>query len=198
MWKDLGTWNSLSEEMSTNAVGNVIIDQSCVNTHVINELDIPVVTMGTKDMIAVASLDGILISDKGESMKVKEAVSKIEFPPRYEERRWGTIKVIDVTDEGGFINTTRKLKMFEGLNSSYHYHNSRDEVWTMLKGNAEIIINGIKQLIYAGEVIRIPSGTKHAVRALTDIEFIEIQFGKSIADNDLNRLTLKWDEINYK
>lgn len=198
VWKDLGTWNSLSEEMSTNAVGNVIIDQSCVNTHVINELDIPVVTMGTKDMIAVASLDGILISDKGESMKVKEAVSKIEFPPRYEERRWGTIKVIDVTDEGGFINTTRKLKMFEGLNSSYHYHNSRDEVWTMLKGNAEIIINGIKQLIYAGEVIRIPSGTKHAVRALTDIEFIEIQFGKSIADNDLNRLTLKWDEINYK
>jgi mannose-1-phosphate guanylyltransferase len=197
VWKDLGTWNSLSEEMSTTAVGNVLLDESCTNTHVINELDMPVVTMGTKDMMVVVSLDGILISDKTDSAKIKDVVGKFTYPPKYEERRWGTIKVIDVTEKDGFLNTTRKLQIFAGLNSSYHYHNCRDEVWTVLKGNAEIIINGIRQLIGAGEVIRIPSGTKHAVRAISDMEFIEIQFGKSIADDDLNRLTLNWEEIEY-
>lgn len=198
LWKDLGTWNSLSDEMSTNSVGNVLVDNSCENTHVINELNIPVVAMGTKDLIAVVSFDGILISDKNESEKVKQVVEKIDAPPRYEERRWGTIKVIDVTVEDGTYNTTRKIKIFEGLNSSYHYHNHRDEVWTILDGNAEIIINGIKQLISAGDVIRIPAGTKHAIKALTEIDFIEIQFGTSIADADLNRLTLDWNEIEYK
>lgn len=198
VWKDLGTWNTLSEEMSTQSVGEVLIDGSCENTHVVNELDVPVVTMGAKDMIVVASFDGILISDKASSPKIKDIASDLGYPPRYEERRWGTIKVIDVTEKDGFLNTTRKIKVFAGLNSSYHYHNCRDEVWTVLKGNAEIVINGIRQLISAGEVIRIPSGTRHAVRAISDIEFIEIQFGKSIADDDLNRITLEWNKIKYK
>lgn len=198
MWKDLGTWNSLSEEMSTNAVGKVLVDDSCENTHVINELNIPVVTMGTKDIVAVASFDGILISDKNESERVKNVAEKINASPKYEERRWGTIKVIDITIENGKYNTTRKIKIFEGLNSSYHYHNHRDEVWTILEGNAEMIVNGIKQLISAGDVIRIPAGTKHAIRALTEMDFIEIQFGTSIADDDLNRITINWHEIDYK
>lgn len=197
VWKDLGTWNSLSEEMAASSVGEAVLDDSCENTHVINELGIPVVTVGAKDMIVVASFDGILISDKAQSTKIKDIANSFDYPPRYEERRWGTIKVIDVTEKDGFLNTTRKIKIFAGLNSSYHYHDCRDEVWTVLKGNAEIIINGIRQLISAGDVIRIPSGTKHAVKAVSDIEFIEIQFGKSIADNDLNRLTLEWDEIDY-
>lgn len=197
LWKDLGTWNSLSEEMTANAVGDVLVDGSCKNTHVINELGIPVVTIGAENMIVVASFDGILISDKDSSADIKNVVDKFNYPPRYEERRWGTIKVIDVTEKDGFLNTTRKIKIFAGLNSSYHFHNCRDEVWTVLKGNAEIVVNGIRQLINAGDVIRIPSGTKHAVKAISDIEFIEIQFGKSIADNDLNRLTVNWNEIEY-
>lgn len=198
VWKDLGTWNTLTEEMSTDYVGNVLLDESCENTHIINELDIPVVSLGTKDMVVVASLDGILISDKNESTRIKDVVSKFDSSPRYEERRWGTIKVIDVTEEDGIFNSTRKIKIFAGLNSSYHFHNNRDEVWTVLKGNAEIIINGIRQLITAGEVIRIPAKTRHSVRAISDLEIIEIQFGRSIADEDLNRITLDWNEIDFK
>lgn len=196
MWKDLGTWNSLTEEMHSNAIGRAKIDE-CENTHVINELDLPVVTMGTKDIVVVASFDGILISDKNASTRIKDVVAKLDSTPRYEERRWGTIKVIDVTEKDGVFNTTRKIKLFAGMNSSYHYHNHRDEVWTVLQGEAELIINGIKQLMGAGQVVRIPAGTKHAVKAITDIEFIEIQFGRSIADDDLNRLTLNWNEIEY-
>lgn len=197
VWKDLGTWNSLAEEMTTNSVGNVLIDNSCRNTHVINELNMPVVTLGTSNSVIVASFDGILIADKSHSDRLKDVVDSFSYPPMYEERRWGTIKVIDVTEKDGYLNTTRKIKLFAGHNSSYHFHNYRDEVWTVVDGEAEFILNGVKQHLTSGSVVRIPLGAKHAVKAISDLEIIEIQFGNSIADQDLNRLTLCWDEIEY-
>ena len=195
MWKDLGTWNALAEEMKENTLGEGCQDASCQDVNVVNELDIPVVAIGLKDVIAVASFDGILIADKQSSARVKEVVDKFNFAPMYEERRWGTITVIDTSEKNGKKNTTRKIKIFEGMNSSYHYHEKRDEVWTILSGEAELIVNGIKQLISVGQVVRIPSGTKHAVRAISDIEFIEIQFGESIANDDLNRIAMDWNKI---
>ena len=41
-WKDVGTWNTLAEEMSSSALGNVLLVENCENVNVINELDIPV------------------------------------------------------------------------------------------------------------------------------------------------------------
>ena len=198
MWKDLGTWNALSEQMTSRSIGNAVIHESCRNTNILNELDIPIVAMGTKDMIISASFDGILVSDKDTSTRVKECVDKFNYPPMYEERRWGTIKVIDITKKKNVYTTTRKIHIFEQANSSYHYHNNRDEVWTILEGNGEIVINGIKQLLTTGDVIRIPKGTKHAIRSLGGIYFIEVQIGTAVADSDINRITFDWNEIDKK
>ncbi len=198
MWKDLGTWNALCEQMNRRSIGNAVIHESCSNTNILNELDIPIVAMGTKDTIISASFDGILVSDKNTSTRIKECVEKFNYPPMYEERRWGTIKVIDITKKKNVYTTTRKIHIFEQMNSSYHFHNNRDEVWTILEGNGEIIINGIKQLLTTGDVIRIPKGTKHAIRSLDGIYFIEVQIGKTVADSDINRITFEWDEIEKK
>lgn len=72
-WKDLGTWNTLSEVMAEAASGNVISD-GCENSHIINELKIPLVTLGIKDAVIVATPDGILVSDKEFSQKLKDYV----------------------------------------------------------------------------------------------------------------------------
>ena len=198
MWKDLGTWNALCEQMNSRSIGNAVIHESCENTNILNELDIPIVAMGTKDVIISASFDGILVSDKDTSTKVKECVDKFNYPPMYEERRWGTIKVIDITKKKNVYTTTRKIHIFEQTNSSYHYHNNRDEVWTILEGNGEIIINGIRQLLTTGDVIRIPKGTKHAIKSIDGICFIEVQIGTTVADSDINRITFDWNEIDKK
>ena len=50
-WKDLGTWNTLTEEMDENYLGKTIVGETCENTHVINELAIPIVALGTKNMV---------------------------------------------------------------------------------------------------------------------------------------------------
>ena len=54
-WKDLGTWNTLTEAMEESCVGDAILNETCENVHVINELAVPVLCMGLKDVIVSAS-----------------------------------------------------------------------------------------------------------------------------------------------
>lgn len=76
-WKDLGTWNTLTEAMEEQAIGQAIMNDQCQNLHVVNELDIPVLCMGLKDMVVSASPEGILVADKEESSYIKPFVDEI-------------------------------------------------------------------------------------------------------------------------
>ena len=63
-WKDVGTLNMMTEVMSDQKLGNVTLDDNCEDTQVVNELDIPVLCMGCKNMVVAVSNDGILVADK--------------------------------------------------------------------------------------------------------------------------------------
>jgi mannose-1-phosphate guanylyltransferase len=86
-WKDLGTWNTLTEEMGTNQIEKGIISDDSSNTHLINELDIPVTVLGIKDAVVATSPDGILVTDKVASPRIKDILKGFEHRPMYEERR---------------------------------------------------------------------------------------------------------------
>ncbi len=72
-WKDIGTWNTFTEAMDEQASGNAITDD-CENTHVVNELDIPIVALGIRDAVVIATPDGILVSTKSASEKIKDYI----------------------------------------------------------------------------------------------------------------------------
>ena len=74
----------------------------------INELEIPVMCIGAKDMVIAASYDGILISDKGRSEHIKTYADRLQCRPMYEERRWGEYKVIN--------SRSRRTRPFQVLN----------------------------------------------------------------------------------
>ena len=95
-WKDIGTWNTLTEVMNELCIGNVIMDNKCHNTNVINELNVPVISMGLNNVVVVASHDGVFVSDKYQSSFNKSLVNKIENRPMYEERTWGDFQVLDI------------------------------------------------------------------------------------------------------
>ena len=78
MWKDLGTWNTLTEEMADPTSGRTVLDtDSCPNTHVVNELDIPVVVAGIPDAVVVATEEGVLVCSKEQSAKLKDYIEQI-------------------------------------------------------------------------------------------------------------------------
>ncbi|MDF9842397.1 MULTISPECIES: sugar phosphate nucleotidyltransferase [unclassified Paenibacillus] len=195
-WKDLGTWNTLTEEMSSNLVGKGVVTSDSEGTCLINELDIPITVIGAKDLIIAASPDGILVTHKAESPRIKEVLKSHEQRPMYEERRWGHYKVIDYVkyDEGNEV-LTKRIFIEKGKNISYQLHHKRSEIWTFVSGEASIVINEKMHKVKAGDVVRIPEGTKHAILALTDVEFIEVQSGSELVEEDNIRITLDWEDI---
>ncbi|MGG4407200.1 sugar phosphate nucleotidyltransferase [Niallia taxi] len=195
-WKDLGTWNTLTEEMASNHIGIGKLSDNCTNTHLINELDIPVTVLGISNAVIAASPDGILISNKEDSPKIKEIVSDFENRPMYEEKRWGWYKVLDhIKFDSGNEVLTKKIGIKAGRNLSYQYHNKRNEVWTIIKGEGVFALNGNMKVITTGDVIQINSLDYHAIKAITDIELIEVQNGTELTEEDVVRVLLNWNDI---
>ncbi len=194
-WKDLGTWDSVAQQMNTDTKGNVVLDDTCRDTQVINELNIPVTVMGSTNLIVVASKEGILVADKSEAARVKEVTAELQYQANYEERRWGTLETLHETKEGEISTLTRKIKIYEGMNSSYHFHRERDEIWTMLRGRGELILEGNKIPLQPGKAICIRKNQRHAIKAFDELEYIEMHVGNSTGNQDINRITFCWDEI---
>lgn len=192
-WKDLGTWNTLTDELRQCVYGNVTVDGSGENTHVINEMDIPVMCIGTKNLIVAASPDGILVSEKNRSEDIKLFADRLKRRPMYEERRWGTYKVIDFVDyPDGFSALTKHLTLNPGASISYQEHECRDEVWTFIDGEGEVVLDGERQPVKRGTTVYIPKGMRHALRALTPLSFIEVQSGSNLVETDIRRFPYDW------
>ena len=79
---------------------------------------------------------------------------------------------------------TIKVSMRAGEHMTYHMHNHREEVWTVVSGNGKVTVDGNVQLVNAGDVIKIPAGRKHTVEAITAIDMIEVQLGDEISVTD--------------
>lgn len=78
IWKDLGTWNTLSEELPQNTFGKVFCGNNVNNTHIINELNIPIVCNGVNNLIIAATPDGIIICEKEKTEDIKKLVEKTD------------------------------------------------------------------------------------------------------------------------
>lgn len=195
-WKDLGTWNTLTEEMNTKQIGKGIICNDSKNTHLINELDIPVTILGASNMVVAASPDGILVADKASSPKIKELVGDFDNRPMYEERRWGWYRVLDYTKfEHGDEVLTKRIGINANHHLSYQFHLKRSEIWTIIKGEGLVAKNGEIKAIRPGDVVQIDVGEHHAIKAVTDLEFVEVQSGEELIEEDIVRVLSSWKEI---
>ncbi len=186
-WKDLGTWNTFTEAMDTKTLGKVILNEACEDTHVVNELNIPILCMGCKDMVVAASGDGILISNKEQSSYIKPFVDEMVQQVMYAEKSWGSFTVLDVQED----SMTIKIILRPGNKLYYHSHEHRDEVWTIMSGEGRTIVDGMEQVVRPGDVITMAAGCKHTVIADTELKIIEVQLGKDIDVNDKQKFELE-------
>ena len=186
-WKDLGTWNTFTEAMGSNTVGNVKLNDGCTDTHVVNELNIPILCMGCKSMVIAASSDGILVSDKEQSAQIKPYVDKLAGQAMYAEKSWGSFSVLDVQDD----SMTIKVDLLPGHRLHYHSHEHRDEVWTVMSGKGRVVIDGMERMVRPGNVVTMPAGCKHTIIADTKLSVIEVQIGTDINVADKQKFDLE-------
>lgn len=179
-WKDLGTWNTLTEAMGESIVGKGVMNENCSGVHIVNEMDVPVLAMGLHDVVISASPEGILVSDKEQSSYIKPFVDRFEQQVMFAEKSWGSYRVLDV----GKSALTIKVTLHPGHSMNYHSHHHRDEVWVVISGTGLVTINDATKHVAVGDVITMASGVKHTVYAETELELIEVQIGQEISVND--------------
>ena len=194
-WKDLGTWNTLTDEFKQPIIGNAVMGVHCVNTHVINELQNPIFVDGVTDVVVAACPDGILVCAKKETENLKRYVENLTQRPMYEERRWGTYRVLDdTTYADGNHSLTKSITIKQGKSSSYQIHHHRSETWTFVQGEGIFVLDGVEQHVKAGETVHIPVEHYHAIKALTELTFIEVQCGHPLVEEDNERFEWDWSE----
>ncbi len=186
-WKDLGTWNTLTEAMTENVVGKGIMNDNCEGVHILNELNVPIIAMGLHDVVISASPEGILVSDKEQSSYIKPYVDGIDQQIMFAEKSWGSYQVMDVEPTA----MTIKVILNPGHSMNYHSHKNRDEVWVVLSGTGRTVVDGMEQNIAPGDVITMSAGCRHTVFADTELKLVEIQLGSDISVEDKQKFELE-------
>ena len=185
-WKDIGTWNTLTETLDESVIGNGVINETCTGVHILNELDRPILAMGLHDVVISASPEGILVADKEQSSYIKPYVDKFEQQIMFAEKSWGSYEVLDVDKE----SLTIKVTLNPGHKMNYHSHAHRDEVWVVTEGKGKTIVDDMEQNVSAGDVVAIQFGCRHTIVADTLLKLVEVQLGKAINAHDKQKFTL--------
>lgn len=186
-WKDMGTWNTLTEAMEEPVIGNGTLNETCENVDVVNELNVPILVMGLKNAVVAASPEGILVSDKEQSSYIKPFVDAMDQKVMFAEKSWGSFQVLDVEKESLTILVTLK----EGHQMNYHSHAHRDEIWNIIAGEGRTIVDGMEQKVRQGDVITMQAGCRHTIVADTELKIIEVQIGKEISVHDKQKFELE-------
>lgn len=195
VWRDLGDWKQLAEAAGGRVVGLGHVSDDSRGTRLINELDVPVRVIGIPNAIVAAGPDGVLVAEKEQSHRIKEELAARPLPPTFAmtaETSWGKYRVLDRTDSVP-QTVTRKVVMNPGAHTTYHRHRQRSEICTVLSGDGEWILDGALRPIRAGDVLHIPRGANHAVRAASALALIEVQIGDELAPDDEQVIFSSWE-----
>ena len=179
-WLDIGTWNTLAAVMPEHTIGRVTMDETCRNVHVVNTMPMPILCMGLKDAVVAASPEGILIADKERSSAMKPYAERLHTPVMYAEKSWGEFRIVDAETE----SLTIKITLSPGNALTYHLHERRDEMWTVIEGRGWVKLDGNEFAVAQGQTVRIPRGSFHTIRAETLLKVMEIQTGEDIDVED--------------
>ncbi|WP_338113118.1 sugar phosphate nucleotidyltransferase [Paenibacillus artemisiicola] len=195
LWRDLGDWSVLPDYVGHQVIGHGELSSDSAHTHIVNELALPIHVIGASNLIVAASADGILVASKDKSNQIK-AIRSSSPKPRYEEKRWGAYLILDhSTSDAQSETLTKKVNLLPGKHTSYHVHQRRKEIWTIITGTGEFVLDAVMTGFQTGDILQIPVGAGHAVRAITQVEYLVVQIGTELLEEDSIRLAMDWQEI---
>jgi mannose-1-phosphate guanylyltransferase/mannose-6-phosphate isomerase len=200
-WSDVGEWSAVWRLSPRDANGNslrgraVAIDSS--NLLVRSEEQLTAV-IGMKDVIVIATGDAVLVADRSQSDKVKKLVERLKaqgHPEATEHRRnyrpWGYYQSVD---QGSRYQVKRIVVRPNGC-LSLQKHRHRAEHWVVVRGAAEVTLNGKIEHLHENESIYLPIGSTHRLAnpGKIDLELIEVQTGSYFGEDDIVRLDDVYD-----
>lgn len=194
-WSDLGDWAAVWRETETNGVSlsgpATAID--CTNTLLRSEVEgQAIVGIGLDDIVAIAMPDAVLISHKGRTQEVKQAVATLKekkapqaetFPK--DHRPWGWFESLVVGDRFH----VKRIVVHPGAALSLQSHHHRSEHWIVVEGTARVTIDDEVKLVTENQSVYIPLGAVHRMEnpGKVPMALIEVQTGNYFGEDDIIR-----------
>lgn len=195
-WDDVGSWTSVWECSVQDKSGNVtlgnVVCSNSRNSYIRSDGQLTAV-VGMNDVIIVTMDDAVLVAHKSEAQNMKQLIRKMEQKKCKEivahsnvVRPWGSYKMI----EEGKNFQVKHICVNPGQTLSLQYHHHRAEHWTIVSGKAEVTVGDTTKIMKSNEDIFIPIKATHRIANPFDepVEFIEIQCGTYLGEDDIVRL----------
>jgi len=192
-WSDLGTFRALYDNAEHDSEGNVgTAEYIAAKGNYVHAPGKHVGLIGVHDLVVVDTADALLVCDNKKTELVKDLVSRYNRAGdpvtrfhRQVHRPWGSYTVLE---EGGPYKIKRvTVKPGERLSLQLHHH--RSEHWVVVRGTAEVELNGETRLLRKGESTYVHAGIVHRLRnpGVIPLEVIEVQLGEYLEEDDIVR-----------
>jgi mannose-1-phosphate guanylyltransferase/mannose-6-phosphate isomerase len=108
-------------------------------------------------------------------------------------RPWGYYQDIDLAPR----YRVKRIVVKPGSELSLQKHFHRSEHWVVVKGTAEVTVNGTKSGVHENESVYIPIGSVHRLANPGKIllELIEVQVGSYLGEDDIVRIEDSYGRI---
>lgn len=88
---------------------------------------------------------------------------------------WGSFRILHEEKD----SLTILVSLVAGDRMRYHSHSKRRELWIVVSGCGNVVINEINSTVNVGDIVELPAGSRHTVIATTELKLIEIQIGNT-------------------
>ena len=195
-WNDIGSWKAVWDDSPKDFDGNYskgkVLIKNSKNSYFRSEERL-IVGLGLEDLIVVETRDAILIANKNQDQEVKHIVTELNNNNISEGlchkkvfRPWGNYTSL-VENKRWQV---KQIQVNPGGKLSLQYHDHRAEHWIVVKGTANVEINGENQILSENQSVYIPIGAKHRLSNTGKIPLtlIEVQSGTYLGEDDIIRL----------
>lgn len=175
-WSDLGSWDTLTARLPSQVIGVGGLWGECGDSHLINELEVPLHVIGVSGIVAIAGPEGILIADKKDANTIKDILAENSVTePRYGETGWGSYTVIGRESDGSQLVLTVMLTLLPGHDLPEMTCEHCAKSWMIVSGHGEVWVDGCAAEAAAGGIYTIARGQRHTVSAWSAMKLIEVQ-----------------------
>src|SRR5437899_1383883 len=194
-WSDLGTWDALLDVGDADSAGNVTegpVEIDHVRNSYIRSDGPLTAVIGVEEVVVVAMNDAVLVGHRDNLPRLKDVVQRMSDGKHRAatehavmHRPWGSYQDID----RGERFRAKRLSVKPGGKLSLQSHKRRAEHWVVVKGVAEVVLDGKIMTLHENQSVYIPMGGIHRLSnpGSEPLEVVEVQTGHYLEEDDITR-----------
>jgi mannose-1-phosphate guanylyltransferase/mannose-6-phosphate isomerase len=197
-WSDFGAWDAvrkgLAQDGNGNAVGGQVLLNNTRNSLVLTE-SAHVVVDGMDDVAVVVTEDAVFVGKLSQAQNVGALAKKLHDEPatrgltenhKTSYRPWGGFSSVLT----GQRFQVKRLFVKPGKSLSLQRHHHRSEHWVVVRGTAEVTVDGQETVLTENQSIYLPLGCAHRLAnpGKIELELIEVQTGSYLGEDDIIRV----------